>query len=113
MIHSSSCRLQRPIPSRKMQPFSHASPADRPIENQLFGSTGLETAPLYHSMSALLDASSLLPLRATSPIKAALITMRQRMIAPTMTSGFFIQRQIMPKVLPAAKLAHSIFLSSR
>jgi hypothetical protein len=48
-----------------------------------------------HSMSALLDASSLLPLRATSPMKAALITMRQRMIAPTITTGFFIQGGIM------------------
>jgi hypothetical protein len=60
-------------------------------------------------MSALLDASSLLLLRATSPMKAALITIRQRMIAPMMTSGFFIQRGIMPKIRPAAKLAHSVF----
>jgi hypothetical protein len=35
--------------------------------------------------------------------------MRKRMITPMMTSGFFIQRGIMPKVRLAAKLAHSIF----
>ena len=48
-----------------------------------------------HSMSALLDASSLLLLRATSPINAAPMIIRHRTIAHTITTGFFILGLIM------------------
>ena len=43
-----------------------------------------------HSMSALLEASSLLLLRAISAMKAAVIMMRHRIIELARTTGCFI-----------------------
>ena len=69
---------------------------------------GRARLPVHHSRSALLEASSLLPLRATSPMKAALMIIRHRRMENTMTTGFFIGSGLLPQIAASAKLAGSL-----
>ena len=63
----------------------------------------LEGNPRCHSTYDLLDSSSLLPLRAMSPINAAAMMIRQRATEPTTRTGCFIRDELWTNVRSAAK----------